>query len=550
MTQIRLIWHRRDLRLHDNALYHPDNNDDDDDETTLSFLISLFVFDPALIEPRPSTVHNKEWKTVWTGPHALSALLHAVHGLRQSLRARSSDLWIRCGDPVEWIPALSRQVKATQVAWHVEPGWYEEQTSRRLQDALEREGIECIRYIGCTLYHPDDLPQTAQEWKRSQSTKYQTLKQDRIQDARQPRDCKSNVLSSSFADAPRIMGNFRTACRHFASVRPCWKTPTTCIRSPPPTVAVEPGEIPTLAQLLQPMLQLEDGAILGLSQQQMQHICNAALTQHETDQSCQRGSEPWALERLDYFLMHHAASADRSRADVEVNHSSKLSLSLALGTISPRLIYEKAVLHNCSWLMNHLEMRDFFLFTVLNAGSRVYQPKGLPVRTHSGKWHAPRNRLEYWQRWSTGTTGFPLVDAGMRQLQATGYCSNRVRQNCASFLAKDLEIDWRAGADLFQFLLEDHCVGSNWSNWMYFSGVGSDPKSRHFRTISQALRYDPAGTYVSQWVDQLKNNVVVDMEAKFRPWDYIADWGIPVVDPATQLTWNDQQRFIEKGYLC
>lgn len=72
-----------------------------------------------------------------------------------------------------------------------------------------------------------------------------------------------------------------------------------------------------------------------------------------------------------------------------------------------------------------------------------------------------------------GETKLPLLDAAIRELQATGYCSNRVRQNAASLLTKDLGIDWRAGAEWFNFFLEDHCVGYNFGNWMYFSGVGS-----------------------------------------------------------------------------
>jgi len=115
-------------------------------------------------------------------------------------------------------------------------------------------------------------------------------------------------------------------------------------------------------------------------------------------------------------------------------------------------------------------------------------------------------------------------------------------------LTKDLNIDWRAGAEWFQFLLEDHCVGANWGNWLYFSGVGPDPKNRHFRTISQALRYDPDGTYVKKWLPLLSG--VEEKEALFRPWDFITDWNDEVVvSPKTQLTWQDLQRFEQTGKL-
>ncbi|GAX14744.1 hypothetical protein FisN_11Hh288 [Fistulifera solaris] len=526
--KVRLIWHRRDLRLHDNALYQ-DN----------TILYSLFVLDPAFTEPRPSTV-CQEWQTVWMGPHALSALLHALQSLRESLRECGSDLWIRSGDPVKCILNLARQLKATQVAWHIEAGWYEEQVSRRLHAALTRTGIECIVSMGCNLYHPDDLPQTAQEWNISQSSKYKESEK-----TKPFTEYQTNGSSLLPLQVPPIMGNFRTACRNFASVRRSLPAPVTMNTEPS---TVEPGEIPTLASLLEPLLQQQDGNILGLRQVQLQQICEAAIKRHEENSKCRKGSELWALKRLDFFLRNHAATADRNRADVELNHSSKLSLPLALGSISPRRVYEQAVLHNCSWLISHLEMRDFFLFTAMQAGSKIYRREGLPVRAYTEEWHSPQHRREFWEKWSSGTTGFPLVDAGMRELQATGYFSNRVRQNCASFLTKDLEIDWRAGADLFQFLLEDHCVGANWGNWMYFSGVGSDPKNRHFRTISQALRYDPTGAYVTRWIDELKGADI--KEARFRPWGYLAGWRTPVVNPATQLTWDDSRKLKEKGYLC
>jgi deoxyribodipyrimidine photo-lyase len=162
--------------------------------------------------------------------------------------------------------------------------------------------------------------------------------------------------------------------------------------------------MPTLTQLLEPLLRQKNRSILGLRQEQIQQICEAAIKRHYEDSNCRRGSEQWALERLDTFLIHHAATADRSRADVELNHSSKLSLPMALGSISPRVVYEKAVLHDCSWLISHLEMRDFFLFTAMQAGSKIYSREGLPVRTYTGAWHSPQDRLELWKKWLSGRT--------------------------------------------------------------------------------------------------------------------------------------------------
>ena len=92
----------------------------------------------------------------------------------------------------------------------------------------------------------------------------------------------------------------------------------------------------------------------------------------------------------------------------------------------------------------------------------------------------------------------------MIELRSTGWMSNRGRQNVASFLTKDLVVDWRVGAELFELLLIDHDVAANYGNWQYFSGVGNDPKNRHFRTVSQGMTYDPNAELVQMWIPSLK----------------------------------------------
>jgi deoxyribodipyrimidine photo-lyase len=108
------------------------------------------------------------------------------------------------------------------------------------------------------------------------------------------------------------------------------------------------------------------------------------------------------------------------------------------------------------------------------------------------------------ERWTSGTTGFPLVDASMRELSATGFMSNRGRQNVASFLTKNLRIDWRAGAEWFESVLIDYDVASNWGNWLYAAGVGTDGRGfRVFNIHKQAMDYDPSGDYVRHWLPEL-----------------------------------------------
>ena len=132
----------------------------------------------------------------------------------------------------------------------------------------------------------------------------------------------------------------------------------------------------------------------------------------------------------------------------------------------------------------------------------------------------------------------------MRELIQTGFCSNRVRQNVASLLSKDLQLDWRAGAEWFQICLEDHCVAANYGNWSYFSGTGADPKHRHFRTVSQARKYDKEGTFVRKWVPELHGQT--DPEVCLRPWDFLETWPSPIVPVDTQYTWMDQAALLER----
>ncbi|WP_371924928.1 FAD-binding domain-containing protein [Endozoicomonas sp. SCSIO W0465] len=107
---------------------------------------------------------------------------------------------------------------------------------------------------------------------------------------------------------------------------------------------------------------------------------------------------------------------------------------------------------------------------------------------------------ERFQKWCAGNTPWPIVNACMKDLQATGYLSNRGRQLVASCFIHELGMDWRYGAAWFEQQLVDYDVGSNWGNWQYLAGVGADPRGcRHFDLDKQARQYDPDGSYVKRW---------------------------------------------------
>ena len=569
---IRLIWHRRDLRLHDNALYSlKTNNTNTNTNTTPSSsikIISLYIFDTQYFLPQPSTCCPTTWNTVHMGPHATRLLIEAVSNLRDNIRAKGGELLIRYGDPLKLLPTLAQAINATHVCWSDEPGVYETRISQTMQLKLQHTfkiTIDC----GYMLHHPDDLPRHKHHWaqlahpnqqsskkktKNNKINRSQPYKTDYKTESKTDMDLYHNTVTchsivdlspNRFQGAPPIMGDFRRACRMHLPIRPTLPAPT-ALQIPLLPPHLEIGNIPTFHELTHPLLKSKQ-PILGMNQDTIRAIIQSAQQRGESkDPLIPRGGEDHALQRLDEFVnLGYAATAQRSLADVSINNSSKLSIHLAMGTISPRTIVEVANTkgNDCDWLVSHLEMRDFFLYSAIIADHCLFQVKGMPLQktlVGDSNWKSPLsspNTIHQWERWAMGDTGLPLVDAAMRELRATGYCSNRVRQNAASVLTKDLGLDWRAGAEWYQLLLEDHCVGANWGNWMYFAGVGSDPKQRHFRTVSQAKRYDPTGSYVTQWIPELARLDSATM--KHQPWNVLENWGPTIVDVKTQYTWQD-----------
>lgn len=152
------------------------------------------------------------------------------------------------------------------------------------------------------------------------------------------------------------------------------------------------------------------------------------------------------------------------------------------------------------WVVFELLWRDYFKFVGAKYGDRLFDIKGLQDK--SIPWKKDMNLFNAWKE---GRTGVPFVDANMRELALTGFMSNRGRQNVASFLTKDLGLDWRMGAEWFHYLLVDHDVSSNYGNWLYSAGIGNDPReNRKFNMIKQGLDYDNNGDYVRHWIPELK----------------------------------------------
>jgi deoxyribodipyrimidine photo-lyase len=215
--------------------------------------------------------------------------------------------------------------------------------------------------------------------------------------------------------------------------------------------------------------------------------------------------EAAAHRALDRFvatrLDDYAARRDEPGADA----TSRLSAYLRWGCLHPRQLLRRVdgrrPAHDT--FAKELAWRDFYA-AVLEAWPesawRSWDPTMATMRVDHG-----RRADEHFAAWCDGRTGFPIVDAGMRQLRAEGWMHNRVRMITASFLVKDLHIDWTRGARHFMAHLVDGDIPSNNHGWQWVAGTGTDaaPYFRIFNPTAQGKRFDPHGTYVRRWVPEL-----------------------------------------------
>lgn len=284
-------------------------------------------------------------------------------------------------------------------------------------------------------------------------------------------------LPFGIAGLPHIFTAFRTAVERRLVVRPAPAVPD-AIRTPPAWAERRP-----------------DPVCLPFRQQAQD--ARTVLRFH--------GGRVAAEARLAHYFGTAAPAhyKETRNALLGADASSKFSPWLAQGALGPRELYhaikryeaEHGANESTYWLVFELLWRDFFRFTAAKHGARLFQWGGIARR------EPPRARdADAFTRWCTGATGQPFIDANMRELAATGWMSNRGRQNAASFLVHDLGLDWRMGAWWFEHHLLDFDACSNWGNWQYVAGVGNDPRAgRRFDPVRQSHMYDPQGAYVHRW---------------------------------------------------
>jgi deoxyribodipyrimidine photo-lyase len=245
--------------------------------------------------------------------------------------------------------------------------------------------------------------------------------------------------------------------------------------------------------------------------------------------------EKAALARWHRFVDDHLDDYDEARNLPAADATSHLSVDLKWGVVHPRTLLADLPSRGkgADTFRTELCWRDFYadvLWRHPDSTRHALQSAMAGIKVDAGK-HAD----ERFAAWAEGRTGYPIVDAGMRQLLATGWMHNRVRMITASFLVKDLHLEWTRGARHFMAHLVDGDVASNSHGWQWVAGTGTDaaPYFRIFNPVTQGRKFDPDGAYIRRWVPELGSYSDKDVHAPWEAADVplgAGDYPAPVVD--------------------
>uniref|UniRef100_A0A8C5QHK3 Cryptochrome DASH n=1 Tax=Leptobrachium leishanense TaxID=445787 RepID=A0A8C5QHK3_9ANUR len=358
-------------------------------------VVPLYCFDPR------HYVGTHHYSFPKTGPCRLKFLLESIKELRRGLKEKGSNLLLRRGKPEDAVEELvTRLGSVTAVALQQEVTKEELDVENAVKQVCSRHGVQFQTFWGSTLYHRDDLP------------------------------------FRHISRLPDVYTQFRKAVEAQCQARPTLQMPD---RLKPLPDGLEEEGIPTQGDFGQ----------------------ENPVTDPRSAFPC-AGGETQALQRLQYYFWDAnlvASYKDTRNGLIGADYSTKFAPWLALGCISPRYIYEqikkyereRTANQSTYWVVFELLWRDYFRFVALKYGRRIFFLRGL--QDTSVLWKTDPKLFDAWKE---GRTGVPFVDANMRELAATGFMSNRGRQNVASFLTKDLWIDWRMGAEWFEYLLGDY----------------------------------------------------------------------------------------------
>jgi deoxyribodipyrimidine photo-lyase len=408
-------------------------------------------------DPLPVYIHAPHEEGRWRAGAASNAWRHrSLQALGEDLAQRGSRLILRQGDSNEVLQALIAESGAEAVYWNRK---YEPATQPR--DAAIKKALKA-----------QDL---------------------------HVQSCNGALLSEPWDLQTKTGGPYKVFTPYYRTAMAQLKLPATC--DAPASLPAVPGALCSdrLEQLgLAPTLDWDAGF-------------------WEVWQPGEAG----ALETLEVFIdgALHGYTEQRDRPD-RVG-TSRLSPHLHFGEIAPWRVVTALEQERGAKLaaeidgyIRQLIWRDF-AYHLMHHFPHTLEHNLNPRFEHFNWAKAPPSKLQAWQR---GLTGVPIVDAGMRELWATGVMHNRVRMIVASYLTKHLRVHWLEGAEWFWDTLVDADLANNTLGWQWVAGTGADaaPYFRVFNPVTQAQKFDPEGRYIAQWVPEL---VKLPLPARFAPWE-------------------------------
>ena len=378
-------------------------------------------------------------------PARVKYMIGCLTQLQRRYQDLGSQLLIVKGKPDEAVPKLAKNLQVKAVYWNMDVEPYSRERDRQVKEALDKNKIEIATFWDRLLHYPGEILTKSDSPYKVYTPFWRNWKQ---QD--KPAIAKE-ITSLEGLDNTDIEGAFELPTASELGLK--WDTP----------LLLEPGE--------------------DAARERLEAFCDSAVYEYDEQRDF-----PW------------------------VEGTSTLSAALKFGAIGIRTVWQATLdsLKNCrsdeakknviTW-QQELAWREFYqhcmhFFPELAEGAYRDELKDFP-------WE---NNEEYFQAWCEGRTGYPIVDAAMTQLNEIGWMHNRCRMIVASFLTKDLIVDWRWGEKYFMQKLFDGDLSANNGGWQWSASSGMDPKPlRIFNPASQAKKFDPEAEYIRQWLPQLRS---------------------------------------------
>ncbi len=458
MTSFRSIfWHRRDLRIEDNiGLFEAANNSKN--------LIGVYILDPNLLNLNRTTSEAKNW---FLGESLLE--------LQGNWKKRGSILLILSGNPINLISKIAELIKAECIYWNenIEP--YEINRDIQIKEQLKKDKRKVYTFLDQLIVNPSNIKTNNGEPYKVYGPFYRKW----LEIINQSKSLDNNLIKIS--------------------------------STPQNITGLEDREISSIKN-----------SNLKYCLEKKSSYINDLLSSNRFKNSnlcpCKPG-ESESIKQLNFFINSGAINTYNEARDIpSLESTSNLSAALSLGTISCRAVWNGAQISKNIWIdeyqinsintwIKELAWREFYQNALINFPELEKGP--YRKKWFNFQW---QNRSDWFEAWGNGLTGIPIIDAAMRQLKNSGWMHNRCRMIVASFLVKDLLIDWRLGENFFMKSLVDGDLASNNGGWQWSASSGMDPKPmRIFNPFRQAFKFDENGNYIRKWIPELSHISTPDL---------------------------------------